>query len=201
MSMPDLVTAPIVALDCETTGLDPVMDDIWEFAGIRREVDGTERELHLFIEHDVERCALLPPSFRADHGRRWPGDPGLVTPLPDAAFLIDTLLRGDPGTPPAHIVGAVPNFDTERLSLFLRNYGESKPGPDWRDPWHYHLVDIENLAVGWLRGQFPDIPLDPPWDSDLLSQAVGVPVEDRHQAMADARWALAIYDRVMKVSS
>jgi Exonuclease len=192
------VSAPIVVLDCETTGLDPVLDEVWEFAGIRREGDGTEQELHLFIEHNVDRCAGLPPSFRADHAGRWPGD-AMATSRADAAFLIDTFLRGKAGSSKAHIVGAVPNFDTERLARLLRAYATPNP-VGWREPWHYHLVDVENLAVGWLRGQFPDIPLDPPWDSELLSEAVGVSIvpEERHTAMGDVRWAMKIYDRVMK---
>ena len=35
------MTAPLVFLDLETTGLNPRTDDVWEFAAIRREVDGS----------------------------------------------------------------------------------------------------------------------------------------------------------------
>jgi hypothetical protein len=94
-------------------------------------------------------------------------------------------------------VGAVPNFDTERLALLLKR---SRLIPTW----HYHLIDVENLAVGYLAGRrsmskarefIPSLP----WDSDELSRALGVetPIEDRHTAMGDVRWAMAIYDKVM----
>jgi hypothetical protein len=43
--------------------------------------------------------------------------------------------------------------------------------------------------------------ITPPWDSDQLMEAIGVPVpsdEQRHTALGDAQWAMATYDAVMK---
>jgi hypothetical protein len=97
------------------------------------------------------------------------------------------------------VVGAVPNFDTERLALLLRAHG-LEPN------WHYHLIDVENLAVGYLHGKkrngswsgvAPAQAL--PWNSDGLSRACGIePPGDgqRHTAMGDAQWARALYDRI-----
>jgi Exonuclease len=176
----------LVFMDTETTGL-ALTDDIWEFAGIRREEDGSEKSLHLFIEHDVTKCHNLPPAFRADHGARW--DQSKAVRPGVAAHDIGDFMAG------AHIVGAVPNFDTERIALLLRRLGY-KPG------WHYHLIDVENLAVGYLyatyKGTSPRPTLALPWDSDKLSRQIGVepPTDARHTAMGDALWAMAIYDRV-----
>lgn len=189
----------IVFMDTETTGL-ALSDDIWEFAAIRREEDGTESELHLFIEHDGRKCRNLPESFKADHKRRWPGFSEQVTSKWLAARQIYQLTADCP-----HIVGAVPNFDTERLALLLREFGH-EPG------WHYHLIDVENLAVGYLAGHSEAYRMEVdasatlpaaatlPWNSDDLSRAVGVEPAGpgvRHTAMGDARWARAIYDKVM----
>ena len=176
----------LVFMDTETTGLSPA-DDIWEFAGIRREEDGSQTDLHLFIAHDGARCAALPQSFRDDHMARWDSIKA-VTPR-DAAERIAKFMGGR-----AHIVGAVPNFDTERLALLLGRW-EQKPD------WHYHLIDVENLAVGFLARAGTDVSL--PWDSDELSIKVGIepPTDARHTAMGDALWAMAIYDRVMGVTS
>ena len=79
--------------------------------------------------------------------------------------------------------------------------------------WHYHLIDTEALAVGYLHGinshghssvtcaenciddnMLPGLP----WKSDDLSAALGITVseEDRHTALGDAKWARAIYDAV-----
>ena len=193
----------IVALDTETTGLS-LDDEVWEFAAIRRNEDGVEATMHLFIEHDVRRCQALPESFLADHQRRFPESdthewhPDVVTRL-QAAEVIAALFADRP-----HIIGAVPNFDTERLALLLRRNG-SEPG------WHYHLIDVENLAVGYVRGRWenaedrrgmddPAGVLSLPWDSDELSRACGLePPGDgeRHTALGDARWALRLYDAIM----
>ena len=64
------MSAPLVFMDTETTGLS-LADDIWEFAGIRREPDGSEVRLHLFITHDRDKAAHLPESFRADLAARF----------------------------------------------------------------------------------------------------------------------------------
>lgn len=183
------MTAPLVFLDTETTGLS-LDDDIWEFAGIRRHPDGREIELHLFIDHDREKCARLPESFFADHRHRYRRADSV--PREQAAREISRFLAPDADGGRAHVVGAVPNFDAERLALLLTEFG-------YPTGWHYHLIDIENLAVGYLArsGDEPDIP----WDSDEISRAIGVepPTDERHTAMGDARWAMAIYDRVIGI--
>jgi len=182
----------IVFLDTETTGLG-LDDDIWEFGAVRREADGTETETHLFIEHNVFKCKGLPEPFLSDHDARFPEDGSAAEP-DSAARIISELFTDRP-----HVVGAVPNFDTERLALLLRRFG-IEPG------WHYHLIDVENLAVGYLAGRAAQSEFDAgwatpglPWDSDELSRAVGVESTrfGRHTAVGDVRWAMAIYDAIM----
>jgi len=86
--------------------------------------------------------------------------------------------------------------------------------------WHYHIIDVEALAAGWVaaavsgtandgtrgthRVERPDGTVNnidgrPPWNSNDLSLAVGVNPADfeRHTALGDARWAKAIYEAVM----
>lgn len=131
----------------------------------------------------------------------------------DALRMVEAITRG------AHLVGAVPSFDADVLSARMRANGICPS-------WYYHLICVENLAVGWLNGRrarqneivdgFPlenggeeapglvrwnspgpwDVPL--PWKSDDLSAALGITVsdKDRHTALGDARWARAIYDKV-----
>jgi DNA polymerase III epsilon subunit-like protein len=115
---------------------------------------------------------------------------------------IERLTRG------AHLVGAVVSFDADVLSTRMRAHGILPS-------WHYHLIDIEPLALGYQRGQlsrerdptFPDdvhgpaVPLlGVPWRSDQLTEALGVkpsPDDDRHTAIGDAMWAMRMYDKVM----
>jgi len=198
------VSAPLVFMDTETTGL-ALDDEIWEFAAIRREPNGTESELHLFIEHDRNSCSKLPASFRDDHFDRY-RDHRAVTRR-EAAQKIFHLFGGYSDEHRPHVVGAVPNFDTERVALLLRRHSA------WEPRWHYHLIDVENLAVGWLFGQYQTdqkrgmlrelMPKGPaslalPWDSNEISKAIGVDPDqfERHTAMGDVRWAMAIYDAV-----
>ena len=188
------MSAPIIALDTETTGLAPDAD-IWEFAGIRREPDGSETTLHLFIEHDEKKCRNLPPTFLADHLARFPGHNQETQRFRAAEAIADFLSKGESGKP--HIVGCVPNFDTERIARLLIHFG-------YVSEWHHHLIDVETLAVGWLAGRqsmskagIPD--LAPPWSSDDLSRVIGIepPTTERHTAMGDALWALDIYGHIM----
>jgi hypothetical protein len=176
------VIGRIVFLDTETTGLS-LDDHIWDFAAIVREPGQPDREVQTFVEHDVARAAKLPDSFRADYERRY--DERDAISARDFAALAFDLTAGR-----AHVVGAVPNFDTERLALLMSKRG-MQPG------WHYHLIDVENLAVGYLAGK--GTPVAPPWDSDELSARLGivVPKEERHTALGDARWARDLYDAVM----
>ena len=183
------MSATLVFMDTETTGLS-IDDDIWEFAAIRRDPDGYEAEFHIFIEHDRKRCANLPLAFRDDHYARY-RDHGQYTRSQAASYIADIFRNGKP-----HVVGAVPNFDTERIARLLT--AEARP-----IGWHYHLIDVENLAVGYLAGaqsvhRSTDI-ITPPWKSDDLAAALGVTIteDERHTAMGDARWAMRIYDAVM----
>lgn len=184
----------LVFLDTETTGL-ALDDDIWEFAAIRR-VGDVQVEHHWFIEHDRRKADMLPEPFFTDYDTRY--DERLALPRHVAAARIAGLFHDRP-----HVVGAVPNFDTERTARLLDRNGY-KPG------WHYHLIDVENLAFGFLAGEIHAeqiYGLNPrralpglPWDSDELSRRLGVePPGDgeRHTAMGDALWAMRVYDAVV----
>lgn len=172
--------APIVVQDTEATGLKPD-DEIWEYYGHRHEPDGDIHRLHLFIEHDRSKAEALPYEFRRDWETRFPKDG--ATPADEAARQIQKFTEG------AHILGAVPNFDTEKLGRLLRNYG-------LEPRHHYHLLDIENLIVGYFLGKGEVI--DPPYKSDDLSRKVGVEPTDfnRHTAQGDVLWCEAQWEAI-----
>jgi len=186
----------IVFLDTETTGLD-LDADIWDIAMIVRDPGEPDREIQMYVEHSAEKAHALPESFRADHDARF--DPlQAYSRLSAARVVLETT------SDRAHIVGAVPNFDTERLARLLDEQGLGSPR------WHYHLIDVENLAVGYLAGLAAQGDLDAglampdlPWNSDELTAAIGLPPvgeDQRHTALGDARWARDIYDHVMGTS-
>lgn len=195
----------VAFLDTETGGLDPEHHQIWEIAVI---VDGEEHAwqqqlpgggldaavaMGLVDEWVVENTGIRD---RYDH------DTALTGPASYERFW--TLVHG------RHLVGACPWFDSERLhrlGLFIDRLG----GPFGRDlAHHYHLIDVENLAVGYLMGINAGVDgmagigsvVEPtlPWKSTDLSLALGVDPADfqpKHSALADARWAKAIFEKIM----
>lgn len=200
---------PIVFIDTETTSLRPDRR-AWEVGMIRRaDHRDADQEISFFIHIDDIDLPNADP-FALDVARFWQRHPQAVTDARVGYEVHDfedtsmwSTLRGevlDAGTAAqvvrlwthgAHLVGAVPNFDAEVLAALLRD--------NWLTPtWHYHLIDVENLAVGWLAGRGTTVL--PPWKSDDLSRMVGVDAatdEELHTALGDARWAARIFDRVM----
>jgi hypothetical protein len=182
-------------LDTETDGVHPGRKP-WEIAIVRREPDGTETEWQAFVEIDLSTA----DPFGLRVGRfydRHPFGKALSAPLGDATLAgpttsaYDAAFRVARMTHGAHIVGAVPNFDTETLDPLLREHG-------LLPAWHYHLIDIESMAVGFLAGKGQ--PVRPPWKSDELVEALGVrdsTPEERHTAMGDVRSVMRMYDAIV----
>lgn len=191
----------IAYLDTETTGLDSSRHEIWELAFILVE-DGPPKEYAW--QFPVRLDIADPTSLRLTrfYERRSPllsiqnNNPGRITRVRSKKGVWEsgTPLEYHIGTvakllDQAHIVGAVPNFDEPFLAKLLRNYGHAPT-------WHYHLIDIESMAVGWLHGESAGESLQStkvslPWKSDELSRACGVepPSKDeRHTALGDAWW-------------
>lgn len=182
---------PIVFLDTETTSLGPKRE-AWEVAMIRRDDQG-EKEISFFIADlrldQADLMSLKVGGFYDRYPLSQLGDP-----LPEeliyswnAAKLVEEWTRD------AFIVGAVPNFDTEVLARLLRKN-------DLLPAWHYHLRDVEAMAVGYLaaRGGVGNVAGD--WKSDDLSRACGVEPpsdEERHTALGDARWAARWHDAIV----
>jgi len=198
---------PLVFLDTETTGVHPARQ-VWEVGMIRRD-DAGEREIGFFVDVDLAEADPFGLSVgrfyeRHPYGRYLSGrspDPfveithdGEFLRPRDAAHEVATWTHG------AHVIGAVPSFDTVSLDALLREH-------QLIGAWHYHLVDVENLAVGYLAGQRKAGlaqrdeagDLAPPWDSRQLAAALGVvqPEQDKHTALGDARWAKALFDTVL----
>lgn len=197
-------------IDCETTGLDADAHQIWEVGLITP--DGRE---HLW-QFPVDEMKADP--FALDIGRWWdrrwkkvgadslegtyaiydahkPEKRGACVPARELEAWAKHF-RDLVGT--NHLCGAVVSFDEERLRRLLHRLGV-------RPRWHYHLIDVEALAAGWVIGKYSriepaeDQAVTLPWNSNELSRAVGVDPDqfDRHTALGDARWAKALYEAVM----
>lgn len=252
----------LVFVDCETTGLDPDRHEIWEVACIVRELPDEEGKADGALEGeyvwqlpvDVARADVIALNIGRFHERRWGSSdvpsieqdvcakgrwediapmlaepdapnysrPKVVNDLDRWATLFARLTWG------AHLVGAVVSFDADRLDRLLRRHGQL-------GGWHYHLIDVEAYAAGYIAGRARGIALtalsDPqaarardagvgdvhgigsyagalsgakigashPWSSEELSTMLGVDPNkfDRHSALGDARWAEAMYDKIV----
>jgi len=200
----------ICFIDTETTSLRHDRR-AWEIGIIARASDGSETEHHWFIDiNDLDlgnadvmslkigRFYDRHPQARLDKDFAGPE----VDDELDVLYEVETVTRG------AHLVGAVVSFDADVLSQRMRANGICPS-------WHYHVVDVEALAAGWLHRHAAVLEnreatieeatalrrlASPPWKSDDLSAALGITVseEDRHTALGDAKFARAIYDAVMK---
>lgn len=183
----------VAFVDTETTGLDPLRHPIWEIAIITDD-DEWVSQVRL---RDYELKLADPIALEINHfHERYDAETAL--PVEVAAEIIERRLQG------RHIVGAVPSFDEERIRLLCNLQLRAGRPPDGRYPWHYHLIDVEAMVVGWLaRAEAREgVPVRPalPWDSSKLSLAVGVDpavFEPKHSALADARWAKAMYEAMV----
>ncbi|HET8684995.1 MAG TPA: hypothetical protein VFM54_24445 [Micromonosporaceae bacterium] len=183
----------LVFVDTETTSLRPDRR-AWEVGLIvRDDAEGGQDDEYRWLVAgrdldlgNADPFALRIGRFHQRHpefGQSWTGDPA---PMPErqVLFMVERLTRG------AHLVGNIVSFDAEVLGARMRAHGILPS-------WHYHLIDIEAMVVGYLcaRGERPGLP----WDSEALSSAVGVaptPEWERHTALGDARWARDLYDAV-----
>lgn len=166
-----------------------------------------DREMSFFVDIDLSGADL----FGLNVGKFWERHP-LGREITQGVMASKPTSRADAAkhiarwTHQAHIIGAVPNFDTETLAPLLREHGLVPS-------WNYHLIDVENLAAGWLNAYAARLEnsertieratelraiATPPWDSEELSRAVGIEPGEfaRHEALGDAKWARAIFDAV-----
>jgi DNA polymerase III alpha subunit (gram-positive type) len=187
----------VVYVDVETTGLDPERHEVWDIALIDG-ATGEEHEFHIRPEHfhSADEGALrITKFYERVHAAGYideqieEGYPKRTKTIKRPAFWTNRG-RGSIAAEVAHLtankhlVGAVPSFDARFIAGFLLRE-QIVPA------WHYHLIDIEALAAGWLG-------MKPPWDSDELNNRLGLPAPtEKHTAIADARWARAVYERVL----
>ena len=196
--------AKLAFIDTETLGLDPDRHAIWEVALVLTEPGLPPRQETWQIKLTEAQIAAGDPvgmdicRFSDRYG---------TMPMTDVARFVEVFVDLTAG---AHLVGAVVSFDEERLRRLCLSHGRVPK-------WHYHLIDVEALAVGYLHGRaranaelarpgssahspLPEVARVLPWRSDDLSAALGVEAvspEERHTAMGDALWAKRIYDRVV----
>jgi DNA polymerase III epsilon subunit-like protein len=172
----------LMFIDTETTGLHPEIHGVWEI-GLITEA-GQEHLIHL---RDVnlkyaDGTALKITRFYERYEQE------AKAKSMTAGQFVEWFLEMAEGK---HWVGAIPSFDEERIRRVVYAQGLAPT-------WHYHLIDVEAMAVGYLSTEYN---LDLPWDSEHLSKLLGIHPDtaSRHTALGDARWAKAMYEAVMRL--
>ncbi|MEV0616115.1 hypothetical protein AB0I81_22570 [Nonomuraea sp. NPDC050404] len=206
--------ARLCFVDVETTSLDDERGEVWEIAAIVRDPGQDDAEYLWQIRPDLttadpmslrigryyerrrlsihevgEAVTVASPELFEEYGPKASPE---HTGANDVARTLARMLDG------AHVVGAVPDFDFRFLRRFLRRYNEC-----WTA--HYHLIDIEALAVGYLQGRAKRDggdswvkPADLPWHSKDIYRALGLDWSrgDEHTALGDARLVRSVFDAI-----
>jgi DNA polymerase III epsilon subunit-like protein len=190
-----MITTTLVFIDCETTALGPNARP-WEVSFIRREPSGGEYR-HSLMVGDIDLSDADPKSleisgFYERHPNYNVNSVALTRPEEAIAQSVEAHTRD------AHLVGVNPAFDAGVLDRMLRRHG--------RIPrWHYHLIDVPAVALGYLAGALDHDGMAPyvipsiPYRSDDLSRQCGVEPpapEQRHTADGDAEWAMRWFDEI-----
>lgn len=192
------ISGPICFVDTETTGVHD-LSQIWEFACIRREPDGTETAVEFFINiflHEADLFALNIGKYYDRHPQgKWLSGKSAQTPYTtsygkyrDQSEAAATIARM---THNATLVGAVPSFDARQMDRLLKS--------EYLIPaWNHRPICIENLAVARLAADGIDFEI--PWksSSDLLKKAGVEPAseDERHTAMGDVKWVARAFDHL-----
>lgn len=169
----------LVFVDTETTGLDPDFHEIWEVSIGYWQADGSQT--FKTWQFPIDQTLADPIALNIGHYWERRVGPAELAIFYQFADEFQTLTHGK------HLVGAVVSFDEERLRRLMLREGRLPT-------WHYHVIDVEAMAVGYRQGVGDDIEL--PWNSNNLSRDMGVDPDsfDRHTAEGDVRWAIALFE-------
>jgi DNA polymerase III epsilon subunit-like protein len=184
----------VLFVDTETAGLHPDDHALWEVALVGEEEGAEDVWMLMLTEEEMARADPIGLAIGRFHERHPQGNVG--PPVLGAGLTVYGAAPTDRNawarqfgrlTHGAHLCGALGSFDEERLRRFLLRYGV-------QPSWHYHVIDVEAMAVGYLRARGHTI--REPWHSDHLSALLGVapPSKDeRHTALGDALWARRLH--------
>jgi len=170
------VSARIVFVDIETTGLDVDRHEIWDIALIVRDEYDKRDDTAYSWQLAVDLTEADPAALRVN---RYYERECVITPPADVAALVAEYTAG------AYLAGAVPSFDALFLDRFLRRNGQCPA-------WHHRLICVESMAM-------PVIGSPVPLGLGKVAQRLGLTVDCSvaHTALGDASLARDVYDNAL----
>lgn len=181
-----------VAVDLETTGVDPHTDFIIE-VGMAGEdyITGKYFEIVFALDFPTDRMSEGAAAVNG-WGKRAFGP--IVTHEWASAYIISQLND-------VYIVGKVPWFDAAFLDVFIAENGLAD-----QKIWHHRLVDVGSLAWGSYQrdtmfgtDESKALITQPP-DTEDVERMLGIPrktVDGFHTALLDARWAYEAFRQIV----
>lgn len=170
----------LVAVDLETSGLDPEVHEIIEVGMV----------FWVNVQNSKLRY-IKPVTFSLEFNEK-KADPKALEvngwgvrefPKPfsklEAAVVLSEVLDD------AHMIIKNPVFDASFLKQWFKNTGYNQP------KWHHRMVDIGSLVQGRFR-------LRDPMNTEAVVQTTGIELPDRHTALADAKWNWDVFHYIMK---
>lgn len=134
----------LLFVDCETTGLDPLVHRPWEVCAVAATLDGTVLRcaepflVQLYLTGAEMRAA---ESAALEIGRFRERRRKVLSNRAKAAMdLADYVRTHSPDELP-RLVGIVPSFDVRMLEWLI---------PAHRQPWHHRIVCARTLAIGQI---------------------------------------------------
>ncbi len=190
------MSAGYIFLDLETTGLTSE-DEITEAAWLTYFPGAVEVTAYavrsMFVEHErrpsqwvienTDYCSRILPAIG-----NWVSLKHMLTTL-----KIDCQVLREAGASEVYLVGSNIAFDDGFLVRAMQEVWPYSKQPVER-PYHYHLIDVETLAM--VRPGLKE----PPRTSDLpILLRFGVPDGQPHQALYDARLAMLAFLKIVDV--
>lgn len=175
---------PLVWIDTETTGLDPVENEVIEIAIIRPLDNGSEltfcKKLRLERPETAHPKALEVNGYTPETWAEAEPQEVVWREIAERGLLENCIIAG-------HNVG----FDARMIQESFKRHNIERDGRPVRID--YHMYDTVTLALEHLQPYVKSVSLG------AVCVALGIPVRNAHSALADARMAMEV-SRVLRTA-
>lgn len=199
-------------LDTETTGLDPMINEVVEFAAVKRDAAGKVlASLHLkvralYVSEPPPWAEHLPGFDRAawqeniDYALKVNGLTREEVTSEDRMHPDEAALKIADFIQNTTVIGQNPAFDMGMIGRMVQRAGltqKSRDGKDVPRRLPYHKIDTVTLAYEHLRPLgLEKLSLTKPGG---ICEFLNIPIEGAHTAMGDVLMTIKVYDHLCRM--